>query len=314
MSIFFTRRCNFNCHYCSTSKNQKSKDISLKKWKSIITQIYNQGCRFITIYGGEPTLRSDLGQLLKFCIELKMYVHLVTNGSLLNEDMLEEFTSYGYFLLGISIDTITDKDFSPKKYSPNLISLLQKFQHTNLDRIEYAFHILTTRENFNELIPLVKLINSKLICKFSIDPVHSASGLDQKFQYRNYCPNLLLKKKQMNFLPKIIQNLKRNDINIWSPNLYYYYMNKWYHNAYQWKCDSGDLYYAINNDGNVMLCEEIDTPIDFQNFIRMPLKKRIIMLQNYKFKYCDCFKPCYWNPSNFIKNPIKSFIYQFRFK
>ena len=88
VSLFFTRDCNFDCHYCATTKSKKKPDIPIKQWKNIVTQIYNQGCRFITIYGGEPTLRSDLGELLKRCIDLKMYTHVVTNGSLLNEQLL----------------------------------------------------------------------------------------------------------------------------------------------------------------------------------------------------------------------------------
>jgi MoaA/NifB/PqqE/SkfB family radical SAM enzyme len=314
VSIFFTRNCNFDCHYCATSKHQKAKDISLKQWKTIVMQIFNQGCRFITIYGGEPTLRPDLGHLIKYCIDLNMYVHLVTNGSLLNQEMLKEFASYGYFLLGISIDTISDKAFSPKKYRSDLISLLQKIQHDNSNSIEYCIHVLLTKYNINELIPLIKLVNSEIKCKFSLDPVHSASHVDQKYQYRSFCPDLLLKNHQMLWLRNVIQQLKRNNVDIWSPNLYYYKMNKWYQDKFHWKCDSGDLYYAINNDGTVMLCEDVDTPIKFQDFIRMSSKKRLKAVRNYKFDYCHCFKPCYWNPSSFIKHPFTSYISKYRFK
>ncbi|MFX1325725.1 MAG: hypothetical protein ACFE8N_12285, partial [Promethearchaeota archaeon] len=51
-SIFFTRNCNYDCQYCATSKNPQKTEISLNHWKNIITQIYNKGCRFLTIYGG----------------------------------------------------------------------------------------------------------------------------------------------------------------------------------------------------------------------------------------------------------------------
>ena len=314
VSIFFTRECNFNCEYCSTSKIHDSADISLKEWKVIIKSLYNEGCRFITIYGGEPTLRSDLGQLLKFCIDLKMFVHLVTNGSFLNQVLLKEFSSYGYFLLGISVDTLSKKSFSPKRYNPELVSLLQDIRISNNTQLDYCFHILVTTENISELISLIYILHNKLVCRFSIDPVHSASDVDQDFAYRSYCPELLLKAKQMNWLVKTIQNLKRNNVNIWSPNNYYYHMKKWYQGRYQWKCDAGDLYIAINNDGRVMLCEDVLTPITFKDYMKMSRKERIRTLRNYKFPYCNCFKPCYWNPSNFIKNPLNTLISQYRFK
>ncbi|MFX1442888.1 MAG: radical SAM protein [Promethearchaeota archaeon] len=314
VSVFFTRKCNFNCYYCAASKNQNKSDISLKQWKNIINQLYNHGCRFITIYGGEPTLRSDLGELLKHCIELNIFTHVVTNGSLLNEDLLEKFTSYGYFLLGVGIDSYSDAKFSPKKYRPELIRLLSNMKKKYPDNIDYCIHVLTNNQNIMELIQNISIINNKLDCRFSIDPVHSSLSLEEKYQFRSFCPELLLNKRVMKKLGEVIRNLKRHGIKIWSPNIYYYYMNKWYQKKYFWKCDAGDLYYAIDNDGTVMLCEDVNTNLPFNDFIKMPHKKRVKHIKNFKFEYCDCFKPCYWNPSSFVRHPIRTFLSNFRFK
>jgi MoaA/NifB/PqqE/SkfB family radical SAM enzyme len=314
VSIFFTRDCNFDCHYCVTAKSKKNPDIPIKQWKNIVTQIYNQGCRFITIYGGEPTLRSDLGELLKHCIDLKMYTHVVTNGSLLNEELLEEFASYGYFVLGISVDGVSETSFSPKKYRPELIKLLQKVKEKHPNNIDYSFHILTTNENITELIPLIKTIHKELECRFSIDPVHSSSNPNEQYQYRGYCPELLLNPDLMSRLRKVIIKLKRQSIQVWSPNIYYYYMNKWYQKKYSWDCDVADLYYAIDNDGTVMLCEDVNTNVPFNEFLKLNRKERAKIIEEFKFEYCNCFKPCYWNPTYFVKHPIRNFLYKYRFK
>lgn len=313
VSIFFTRKCNLNCRYCATSKGQEKSDLPLKHWKNIIAKIYNQGCRFITIYGGEPTLRSDLGELLKYCIDLNIFTHVVTNGSLLNEELLKEFASYGYFLLGVSIDSLSETNFSTKKYRPELIDLLHKIKE-EFPAIDYSIHIITTKENIKELVPLVVSINKKLDCRFSIDPVHSSLNSNEKYKYRSFCPDLLLGKQVMNRLRFVIQNLKRYGIYIWSPNMYYYYINKWYQKKFSWKCDAGDLYYAIDNDGTVMLCEDVSTDLQFDEFIKLPHKQRVEIIKAFKFEYCNCFKPCYWNPSNFVKHPIRNFLSIFRFK
>ncbi|MFW9946017.1 MAG: radical SAM protein [Candidatus Odinarchaeota archaeon] len=314
VSIFFTRKCNFNCYYCVTSKNIQKNDISLKQWKDIITQIYNHGCRFITIYGGEPTLRSDLGELIKYCIDLNIFTHVVSNGSLLNEELLEEFASYGYFLLGISIDGFSETNFSPKVYRPELIELLHKIKEKYPDNIDYSIHIIPTKENIDQVKPLIKTINSKLECRFSIDPVHSSLNPDEEYKYRSYCPDLLIKKEDMDRIRKMIQFLKRQGVQFFSPNIYYYYMNKWYQGKYSWNCDAGDLYYAIDNDGTVMLCEDVSTSIPFSDYIKLSHRKRVKAINKFKFEYCDCFKPCYWNPTNLVKHPIRNLRYRNKLK
>ncbi|MFX0075475.1 MAG: radical SAM protein [Candidatus Hermodarchaeota archaeon] len=313
VSAFFTRDCNFSCYYCATSKVKKNPDIPLKQWKNIVTQIYNQGCRFITIYGGEPTLRSDLGELLKHCIDLNMYTHVVTNGSLLNEQLLEEFASYGYLVLGVSVDGLSETNFSPKKYRPELIELLRKIKEKYPDNIDYSFHFLTTNKNIHQLIPLIKIIRDNFECRFSIDPVHSSLKAEEQYQYRSFCPELLLDTNLMDNLRKVIVKLKRLGIQVWSPNAYYYYMNKWYQKKYSWECDVCKLYYAIDNDGTVMLCEDVNTNIPFNDFIQFSRKEREKIINDFKFKYCRCFKPCYWNPTYFVKHPIKNFLYKYRF-
>ena len=73
------------------------------------------------------------------------------------------------------------------------------------------------------------------------------------------------------------------------------------------------LYYAIDNDGTVMLCEDVNTNIPFNDFLKLKRKERAEIVKESKFEYCNCFKPCYWNPTYFVKHPIRNFLYKYRF-
>ncbi|NVM01779.1 MAG: radical SAM protein [Candidatus Helarchaeota archaeon] len=313
VSLFFTRKCNLNCSYCKASKNITTQDISIEKWKYIIDLLNDLGCRHITIYGGEPTIRSDLPEMIKHCTKKGILTHVVSNGIAINEEMLKEYVKNGYFILGISIDNFSATKSSQKIYRSEFIDLLSEIKKRYPSKIDLCFNIIITRENLNQLLLLIKKLNKKIDCAFSIDPVHSSLSPNQQYLYRNYCPNLLLKKEEMNALVNLIFRLKRQNVEIWGTKRYYHYMDKWYNKRYFWNCDAGDYYYSIDNDGKMMLCEEIRTKLSILDFLKLPSKKRIKEIRKYKYNYCDCFKPGYWIPSDLIKHPISSFLYRFKF-
>ncbi len=78
-----TDRCNMNCSFCGTRKDNKSTgaDIPTKAAVNLIDQLSGMGTRIIHFSGGEPTLRDDLNLLIARAKEKKMLVSLTTNGS-----------------------------------------------------------------------------------------------------------------------------------------------------------------------------------------------------------------------------------------
>jgi len=140
ISLFFTRQCNLNCSYCKTSKRIATKDISIDKWKYIIDILHDRGCRHITIYGGEPTIRPDLVDMIKYCTKKEILTHVVSNGLLINEDMLKEYVKNGYFILGISIDNFYTTKTSQKIYRPEFIELLREINESEEVTVITATH------------------------------------------------------------------------------------------------------------------------------------------------------------------------------
>lgn len=75
-----TRRCNSNCLHCPWTSGNKE-DLSFSEWQKIIQNLYKKGCRILVIEGGEPTLRKDLNQLIRYAKDkYGLFVIVVTNG------------------------------------------------------------------------------------------------------------------------------------------------------------------------------------------------------------------------------------------
>jgi radical SAM protein with 4Fe4S-binding SPASM domain len=107
LDLNITNDCNFRCVHCAFDSGIKKYDeLSLPTIKKILTQTRRLGGERIDITGGEPTLRKDLPQIIKFGKKLGFRIELVTNGSLLNRTRLVQFKKMGLDAIAISLDGI----------------------------------------------------------------------------------------------------------------------------------------------------------------------------------------------------------------
>jgi radical SAM protein with 4Fe4S-binding SPASM domain len=78
MDLALTYSCNNNCYFCYTGGPQKVKELTTADWKKAITKLWQSGVPQIVFTGGEPTLRTDLAELIEHAREF--VTGLVTNG------------------------------------------------------------------------------------------------------------------------------------------------------------------------------------------------------------------------------------------
>jgi MoaA/NifB/PqqE/SkfB family radical SAM enzyme len=72
--------CNLHCTYCYWWLNRKDgEDLSAEQWREIIRKTFKkQKVLYVTLVGGEPTMRPDVIEV--FCEEMPKRVCVVTNG------------------------------------------------------------------------------------------------------------------------------------------------------------------------------------------------------------------------------------------
>jgi MoaA/NifB/PqqE/SkfB family radical SAM enzyme len=77
--IKVTSRCGLNCSHCPWPKNQE-KEMTTAEVKNKIDEAHNLGCITVVFEGGEPTLRTDLTELIDHAKSKKMSTIVITNG------------------------------------------------------------------------------------------------------------------------------------------------------------------------------------------------------------------------------------------
>jgi len=101
-SFKVTHRCNMRCPFCDAWRIKKP-DLPLKEVFKIIERLADSTITVLSLEGGEPTLRKDIGEIIKYAHQCSFYLFMTTNGTLLYKFPLEKYAKYMDFL-NISID------------------------------------------------------------------------------------------------------------------------------------------------------------------------------------------------------------------
>lgn len=98
-----THLCNLNCPYCYVGSDRVKNELNAYQWFEIIKQIPFYS--FVTLVGGEPLIRPDFCDIL-FEVSRKTLgkVNVVTNGVLINDEIIDAFIKSKMLLLSVSLD------------------------------------------------------------------------------------------------------------------------------------------------------------------------------------------------------------------
>lgn len=110
--------CNYRCEKCFTwaNKNPLKEFIGTDKLLNVISEAKKKGAKVVGILGeGEPTLFEDFKRIVKHINSLGMITILATNGSRLDEEMVN-FCFKNNVSLAISLDTL-DADLYKSFYN-----------------------------------------------------------------------------------------------------------------------------------------------------------------------------------------------------
>ncbi len=116
--IAITNRCNLSCIMCTTGKGKfdAGRELTTERWKAVLVNL-NRNCRIrrVTFGGGEPLLRADIAEIMKFaCASEIETVNIISNGTLFNDAFISQFSPEELRKIGVifSIDGLEyDHDF-----------------------------------------------------------------------------------------------------------------------------------------------------------------------------------------------------------
>jgi len=97
LDIEVTSRCNLRCRYCYYYNNPTVQyhDLPSEEWLRFFDELGRCAVMDVTVQGGEPFMREDLTVLLAGIVRNRMRFSILSNGTLINDDIAAFIASTG---------------------------------------------------------------------------------------------------------------------------------------------------------------------------------------------------------------------------
>lgn len=215
--LFVTDRCNLDCIHCYQNSTHKDLTISqieyiIKNYLSLKNLLESKGCEdfSITLLGGEPFISEDIFRILEEINSLcEVPVEIVTNGTLITEEIVKELSLYNIGGVHVSLDGLKRNNnvirgkntFSKiinsikilkkfnfkttvtftlhKKNKEDLPELLKKCENLNVDTVIIKRLLSIDSKSMQDL--LLTPDEFKQICYFVEEDVNSEKEIDISF-------------------------------------------------------------------------------------------------------------------------------------
>ena len=118
--IELTSECNIHCSYCYARREYEA--ISFSQAKSILDQIAEASCLFLTLTGGEPLTNKDCLDIMQYANEKAFSIRLLTNGTLITPKVADRIQTADHTAVDVTVfgaAAITHDNFTHVKGSFN---------------------------------------------------------------------------------------------------------------------------------------------------------------------------------------------------
>lgn len=132
--IEITSGCNLRCKTCYVNSSTPGpSEMNTKEIKNVVDQLTDLGVKNISIIGGEPLIRKDLYEIVKYVTEKNIVAGISTNGTLLKDEFVKKISLLNNIWVQVSLDGSTaeihdlNRGKGAFKKAMSGISLLKKY-------------------------------------------------------------------------------------------------------------------------------------------------------------------------------------------
>lgn len=178
--FYYTSKCNLNCSHCFT-KNAKEAvfpDMTYEEKLRMLDQMEELGIYEILIGGGEPFTEPDFPDFVEECLRRGIVTKVFTNGTLLDETMIDRISQWDLKYLSVSIDGATREEYRIMRGIDGLDNVLDNIRRlSGRCRYPIAVSITVGSYNYNKPVEYLQLINSLGVERIKVRPIKPSGNI-----------------------------------------------------------------------------------------------------------------------------------------
>ena len=250
--LLITDRCNSRCKYCQIW-NRKKEEMTTEQIYTLIDEIVDMDCQKFSIFGGEPLVRKDIGQVVNYAKNKGLFVSMGTNGWLLDKK-IDEIKNID--MLNFSIDGPQEiNDF--QRMEGGYDKVINAIKIAKENNIKVITQTVITKYNLKHLGHILeKAEELDFLCGFQ--PAHNRplsgdlleSVLPDKEEYKKTINWLIEQKRNKARVANSIEGLKHLS-----------YVYDWPKHKKHVKCFAPDLHVYVDTNGDVLPCLHVQEQI-----------------------------------------------------
>ncbi|MHA1130297.1 MAG: radical SAM/SPASM domain-containing protein [Candidatus Helarchaeota archaeon] len=256
--LALTHKCNYYCQSCYVD-NRNTPEMTTTEIKSLIDEMAEMKVFQLAIGGGEPFIRNDLIEIVKYTNRCGLISNITTNGSLITSKIITELAPHvGQIQLSVNGHARKLHEIHRQKGSfkavLNAIELLQKH------KIRFGLNVLICPDNLKYIEKIIKLGIEK--DAYTINFIRPKPSMQNKEWY----DKMALSSQERRILAIILQESSRKypSIQLTVDCAFSFLMDNESPLVLQkrgiYGCTGAVRFITIHPDGNVYPCSFLNKP------------------------------------------------------
>ncbi|MBI4964140.1 MAG: 12,18-didecarboxysiroheme deacetylase [Desulfomonile tiedjei] len=160
-----TRRCNLKCVHCysqSEDTNYRG-ELSFHEGKALIDDLAEFGSPVILFSGGEPLIRPDIMDLIRYAAGKGLRAVVSTNGTLITAKLAEQLKEIGLSYVGISLDGLENVHDAFRGVHGTFARVMNAIKNCQDVGLKVGLRFTINKRNFQDIPGIFDLVEAKKI-------------------------------------------------------------------------------------------------------------------------------------------------------